>query len=319
MNEFDQGLGLDHLPNIYQPALQYPRLFWPKETPHRALSLNRKYVLGNLRNYPCMMLSASRDGMPPFVHSNYPSQDFSDHSSLPGPLARCAGIVAMWSVKTKYNSVHIWKGIRSEQERLLHEYSEYNDWDTVAALQAMCIYVILRVLEKDEDVTDFDMPLIHTTLLEEALESRKLDIANRARQRARYHGGRAGSWMSRYAVLSLFDTSAGVDYKACGCAEYVSGLALPSTKSMWNSRTGSEWEQEYVGSPVQSDFGGKPNQVLTFGDLLLQQNSDIEYDSDINGNLAGGGLMLDQWLARVDEVGTLVMSAAKFSEETFYR
>lgn len=121
MGEFDQGLGLNNFPTIYQPALQYPRLFWPKETPHRALSLNRKYVLGNLRNYPRMMLSASRDGMPPFVHSSYPSQGFSDDSSLSGPLARCAGIVAMWSVKTKYNSVHIWKAIRSEQERLLHE------------------------------------------------------------------------------------------------------------------------------------------------------------------------------------------------------
>lgn len=120
-------------------------------------------------------------------------------------------------------------------------------------------------------------------------------------------------------VMSLFDASAAVDYKASGCAEYLAGLALPSTKSLWNSRSGTEWEQEYMGSPVQSDFGGKPNQVLTFGDLLLQQNSDIDYDSDINGNLAGGGLMLDQWLARVDEVGTLVMSAAKFSEETFYR
>lgn len=29
----------------------------------------------------------------------------------------------------------------------------------------MCIYIILRVLEKDEDVTDFDMPLIHTMLV----------------------------------------------------------------------------------------------------------------------------------------------------------
>lgn len=186
MNEFDQGLGLNNFPNIYQPALRYPRLFWPKETPHRELSLNRKYVLGNLRNYPRMMLSASRDGMPPFVHSYHLSQDCCDDTPLPNPLARCAGIVAMWSVKTKYNSVHIWKAIRSEQERLLHEvfptlprrcrkggsklfiflqHSEYNDWDTVAALQAMSIYVILRVLEKDEDVTDFDMPLIHTTLV----------------------------------------------------------------------------------------------------------------------------------------------------------
>lgn len=118
---FDQGLGLINLPNIYQPALLYPRLFLPKETSHRDLSLNRKYVLVNLRNYPGMMLSASRDCLPPFVHSGYPSQAFSDNSSLPGPLARCAGIVAMWSVKTKYNSMHIWKAIRSEQERLLHE------------------------------------------------------------------------------------------------------------------------------------------------------------------------------------------------------
>lgn len=121
MNDFDQGLGLKNFPNIYQPALRYPRLFWLKETPHQELSLNRKYILVNLKNYPLMMLSASRDGKPPFVHSSHPSQGFSDNSSLPGPLARCAGIVAMWSVKTKYNSMHIWTAIRSEQERLLQE------------------------------------------------------------------------------------------------------------------------------------------------------------------------------------------------------
>jgi hypothetical protein len=121
MNGFDQGLGFDNLPNIYQPSPRYPRLFWPKEAPHQELSLNRKYVLVNLKNYPRMMLSTSRDGMPPFVHSKRPSQDCSDDPSLPGPLARCAGIVAMWSVRTKHNSVHIWKAVRTEQERLLQE------------------------------------------------------------------------------------------------------------------------------------------------------------------------------------------------------
>jgi glutathionylspermidine synthase len=29
----------------------------------------------------------------------------------------------------------------------------------------MCVYVILRVLEKDEDVTDFDIPLIYTIVV----------------------------------------------------------------------------------------------------------------------------------------------------------
>ncbi|EED21996.1 conserved hypothetical protein [Talaromyces stipitatus ATCC 10500] len=296
--------------NIYQPALRSPRLFWPKEAYPQELSLNRKYVLVNLRSYPRMMLSASRNGMPPFVHSYHLSYDCADNTSLPEPLARCAGIVAMWSVKSKHNSMHIWKAIRSEQERLLQESSVYNDWDALAALQAMCVYVILRVLEKDEDIIDFDIPLIHT-VLRVGRRVGELDT--------RHYESIRRTMFIIFIVMSLFDASAGLDYKACGCAEYLSSLALPSTKGMWNSRTGTEWEQEYMGSPVQSDFDGKPNQVLTFSDLLAHQNNGIEYESNIDSSSTVTGLMLDRWLARVDEVGTLVMSAAKFSEDTFYR
>jgi len=38
----------------------------------------------------------------------------------------------------------------------------YNDWNAVAAIQAICIYFLLRLSETDSEATDFDIPLILT-------------------------------------------------------------------------------------------------------------------------------------------------------------
>ena len=39
---------------------------------------------------------------------------------------------------------------------------KYNDWNAVAAIQAICIYFLLRLSETDSEATDFDIPLILT-------------------------------------------------------------------------------------------------------------------------------------------------------------
>jgi hypothetical protein len=41
----------------------------------------------------------------------------------------------------------------------------YSDWDAVAALQTICIYFLLRLSEKNDDATDFDVPLIRTMMV----------------------------------------------------------------------------------------------------------------------------------------------------------
>ena len=46
---------------------------------------------------------------------------------------------------------------------------EYNDWDAVAALQAIATYFLLRLSETDDDATDFDIPLIRTMIVCEPL------------------------------------------------------------------------------------------------------------------------------------------------------
>jgi hypothetical protein len=82
---------------------------------------------------------------------------------------------------------------------------------------------------------------------------------------------------------------------------------------MWTSHTEAEWTQEYMLSPVQPDL--RP--LILFRDLLSYQNCNDDADEDMTDNLPGGGLRLDHWLTHVDEIGTLVVTAAKFSDDAF--
>jgi hypothetical protein len=105
-----------------QTSVKSPRAFLPKTTGETQFSLNKKYVLCTLRSYPYMMLAGKI--LPPFIHpksATNNSDDPLDDSKLLGPLANCAAIVQMCSVKNKTNTVFIWKTIRMEQERLLAE------------------------------------------------------------------------------------------------------------------------------------------------------------------------------------------------------
>lgn len=41
----------------------------------------------------------------------------------------------------------------------------YSDHEILAALQAVTVYWLLRISEPNDDATDFDIPLINTTLV----------------------------------------------------------------------------------------------------------------------------------------------------------
>jgi hypothetical protein len=108
-----------------EPVFRAPRAFLPKRLRYRQLSLNRKYVICAVSSYPQMLLPGK--SMPPFMHPQClieePDQEGRVTISFPEPLAKCAGIVAMWSVKNRNNAVFIWRAIRAEQERLSEEVS----------------------------------------------------------------------------------------------------------------------------------------------------------------------------------------------------
>ena len=55
--------------------------------------------------------------------------------------------------------------VQPESNRL--QSSRYDDYDTVAALQAVTIYFLLRLSEQNDEATNFDLPLIDTMMVSE--------------------------------------------------------------------------------------------------------------------------------------------------------
>jgi hypothetical protein len=156
---------------INQPIFNPPRAFLPRLGTNHVSPLVRASVINTLRSYTYGLLPGHN--LPPFIHmqcldipSNQVNAAHNDAGRcLPQPLAICASIVQMFRAKTRENSHFIWSTVRMAQQRLDEEASILNDLDVVAALQAITIYIILRISEGDEDYLNFDVPLIQTMMV----------------------------------------------------------------------------------------------------------------------------------------------------------
>jgi hypothetical protein len=288
-------------PSRQQIVPQATRGFWPKGIRWRQLSLVRKYVLSTLKTFPSLILS---DGtMPPFIHPTSMIQERLLPETLqPGPLSRCAGIVALWSTKNKNNKHYIWKIIRMEQERLAEESSLCNDWNAVASLQAIVIYMLLRISAEPDEDANFDFPLTQTmTKLSQRVQGFTVKYCDPASQAIPVWE----NWIlieslrrtlsTLFIINFLFDIAPGTSSSNCDSVKYWSEMLLPSTKQLWQARTGTQWEQEY--RALNSD------QRPMFGELLKHD--------DLQSQTSG---LLDSWMGQVDEFGTLVIGAASLAD-----
>jgi len=111
-------------PSIFtQPSLKAPKAFWQRSIGASQYSLNINYVLATLRSYPSKFIPGK--SLPPFIHPKYKDDICKDdrmpREPFPRPLATCAAILQMCTVKNKNNTLFIWQGIRMEQERLSEE------------------------------------------------------------------------------------------------------------------------------------------------------------------------------------------------------
>ncbi|RDL36292.1 uncharacterized protein BP5553_05644 [Venustampulla echinocandica] len=280
-----------------------PKSFLPNRDHDQKLQLNRRYIGCVMRSYPSMFLE---NKLPPFIHhsclSNEPNSSL--HTSLPGPLSICAGIVQMFNVKNKSNTGFIWKTIRMEQERLAAENFLFSDVELIAALQAITIYMLLRLSEEDEDATDFDIPLIHTMM---KLGKRMSGVTVRHSVLSKDGKTVWKDWglvesLTRTTTLIciidlLFDLSEGLA-PYCNDGSQLQKLTLPCSRMLWQASCESEWERKLQSQLTRPDSGIG----LTYGDILNVQLGIGDY-----------GKRLDNWLCQIDEFGNLIIAAANFS------
>ncbi|KAG9231563.1 hypothetical protein BJ875DRAFT_113309 [Amylocarpus encephaloides] len=285
-----------------------PKLFGQRKRDNQ-LSLNKNYLLCSLRTYPHMMLPGK--SLPPFIHPtsmiDMQREDRTTQKTLPGPLANCAAIVQMYSVKNNSNAVFIWKAVRMEQERISAEYMKYDDWNTVAALQAITVYFLLRLSEDNDEATNFDVPLINT-MVKLALKvmglTTKYEYPSEGATPTWKGWGLAESLRRTIIVLFLvdmfFDYSSALHYYRCD-GSILKSMALPCARDLWRATTSAEWKQEFASR--SEEIG--PKTQLTYGDLLnFRSRADRR---------------LDSWLSQLDDFGSLVMAAANLTESIIPR
>ena len=155
-----------------QPVYKHPKMFIPRVT---GSPLTRAMILNTFHSYPYTLLPGH--ALAQFIHSSCfppssrllttPPHPQQIHHVLPQPLAICASIVQSFLTKTPTNSGFIWNTVRMAQCRLAADAASdsMSDWDVVAALQAVTIYLILRSSEDVDDGMDLDVQLFMTMMV----------------------------------------------------------------------------------------------------------------------------------------------------------
>ncbi|KAJ5857159.1 hypothetical protein N7455_008053 [Penicillium solitum] len=266
-----------------------------------------KLLLHTLKSYVFTMLR--HNSLPPFIHPSLVHSEFSME-----PLINCINLVHMISGEMKGNRKLFWRNVRMECERLCDEDSQgptLSKWELLAAMQALAIYIIIRLDDGETEYNGFDSLLIAavTVVAQKLTES---DIAG--------NFSLDGSWEDW-----LFEESRrrlSVVYKVFNMLFYFEPATmcdlptdlvlapLPAKKHLWEAGNEAVWKSESQREgEVQTEFG-----LAGSGDLVkLGENhggTTLVHTSITASNPARSTASWEEWCEGMDGFGGLVMLAA---------
>jgi hypothetical protein len=194
----------------------------------------------------------------------------------------------------------------------------YDDWNTVAALQALTIYILLIISDTDVQTVEFDEKLVQTMTVLSSIPqpfrsspNPPQSLAIKTEAEGFLHPTEQvnelppwSDWTltesKRRTVTTLFIIHLLYDINPGQRAKAMNGLIslpLPCTKALWTAPTAVEWTTEYTRQLNQR--GGRS--LLTYGDLVSLQDDSTQNPKSLD---------LNHWFLNMDSLGTLVMMAA---------
>ncbi|KAF2636950.1 hypothetical protein P280DRAFT_408318 [Massarina eburnea CBS 473.64] len=310
-----QAISMRNLPRI--PALHIRSLV-PKERLQRGAQRTTNLILHTLRSYPQMMMR--HDLLPPFIHPESISPSSSEKSME--PLVNCISLVQMISSKVRGSRKLFWKNVRLECERICAEHVDLTRWQLLTAMQAVCIYTIIRLDEGETDDNNCDFLLLTTTAVI-AKQIMCIETQCTKKEAPCSYGGKPcwQDWIYEESRrrLSIVMRIIGmlVYFEPTNMCTLQSDLILaplPGRKHLWEAKDEATWDTERERDSNMMDAFAlaasgdlvKLNEGQAFcGDALLYyKNSDTSNVRE--RNLANW----DEWCSGMDGFGGLVMLAA---------
>ncbi|KAK3686798.1 hypothetical protein LTR37_019431 [Vermiconidia calcicola] len=103
-----------------------------------------------------------QNDLPPFIHPSLVSSDPGNHDME--PLTNCMSLILMIRGGVRGNRKLFWRNVRQDCERLCAELN-LDKWQVLAAMQALLIYIVVRLDEGETDYNNFDSLLLKTVIV----------------------------------------------------------------------------------------------------------------------------------------------------------
>jgi hypothetical protein len=111
-----------------------------------------------LKSYPVML---RHNTLPPFIHPSYVS--FTKEGTTTESLENCISLMHMMASGVQGSRKLFWRNVRQECERICEQNQTLSKWELLGAMQALSIYVLIRLDEGETEHNNLD------SLLEKAV------------------------------------------------------------------------------------------------------------------------------------------------------
>jgi hypothetical protein len=118
---------------------------------HRRAERTASLIFYTLKSYPLML---RQNTLPPFIHPSYVS--FTDGGTATEPLENCITLLQMMASGVQASRKLFWRNVRQECERICDRNQILSKWELLGAMQALSIYVLIRLDEGETEHNNLD-------------------------------------------------------------------------------------------------------------------------------------------------------------------
>ncbi|OJK01952.1 hypothetical protein ASPACDRAFT_40769 [Aspergillus aculeatus ATCC 16872] len=270
-------------------------------------------ILHTLRSYPQMMLRDSI--LPPFIHPHLIRLD--TESETMEPLTNCISMVHMTSGPVRGNRKLFWKNVHWECERLYAEHAKLNKWQLLAAMQALSIYIIMRLEEGETEHNNVDFLLLSTvTVIARQVGESSFTTNTEEEGKSDHACVSWNDWLfeeSRQRLCVIYQVVGMLVYfDPAAMCEHPTDLVLsplPARRQLWEAGDELAWNAEAKRGPAFSEEYG----MAANGDLVQLSVNEVYCQDTValqRPASAREAATWEDWCSGMDGLGGLVMLAA---------
>ncbi|KAK0708584.1 hypothetical protein B0H67DRAFT_672808 [Lasiosphaeris hirsuta] len=306
---------------------------WPS-SPREFISPGcRAHLISVIRTYPRMMMRP--ESLPPFIHAaasglhnvaggqqqqQQPLQvgDQASGFTLLRPLSMCFGIAHVFTARTATTAGFLWQSVDDEHRRIRDSVPQMDTLtrdETLASIQAMVIYLLMRVIESGHEYFVANHDMLRTM---KKLSARFAHLVPGPFSPAHARTARPAwrDWIHeetrRRVTIVCFLTSLVVGAEGCDIIMDPNLIPLPSGRALWEARTETDWAREFEAAWAEVRVNGP--RLDTVGDLAVAKFGAGAGTGVMVGFKGGVGEgrsravedVLDGWHAGLDGLGMLL-------------